>query len=166
MKYGFIESGALREVQVKKAGDSYIVTALGESRSVSVERTSDGKAVLASGGRRYSVDFAHDGRALLIVVGGRTFRLERGEPGGKVLETQERFAPGVHKLRSPLPGRVASVTVAPGALVKKGEPLAVLEAMKMENLVAAPADSIITEVLVAVDDLVEGGAPLFCFEVR
>lgn len=60
--------------------------------------------------------------------------------------------PGLHKgtleLRPPMPGRVVRVAVTPGAVVKRGQTLVVLEAMKMQNEIPAPADVIVREVRV------------------
>ena len=48
----------------------------------------------------------------------------------------------------------------PGAKVRRGDPLMVIEAMKMEHTVTAPADGVIEAVRFAVGDLVEEGAEL------
>jgi 3-methylcrotonyl-CoA carboxylase alpha subunit len=50
--------------------------------------------------------------------------------------------------------------VEPGSHVRRGEPLMIIEAMKMEHTVAAPADGVVTAVRFAVGDLVEEGAEL------
>lgn len=47
-------------------------------------------------------------------------------------------------LLSPMPGKIVKLHVQDGAMVKKGEPLAILEAMKMEHIVYAPCDGIAT----------------------
>ena len=52
------------------------------------------------------------------------------------------------QIGAPMPGMVVRVAVAPGASVVKGEPLAVLEAMKMETVIAAPRDARVARVLV------------------
>ncbi len=49
-------------------------------------------------------------------------------------------------LRAPMPGSVLRVLAEAGSSVRKGQPLLVLEAMKMEHTVAAPADGVLTEV--------------------
>lgn len=59
-----------------------------------------------------------------------------------------------------MPGRVVAVAAAPGDRVAKGQALVVLEAMKMEHTVAAPADGGVSEVRVRAGDQVEEGAVL------
>jgi propionyl-CoA carboxylase alpha chain len=80
-------------------------------------------------------------------------------------EVVERFqvrrqGPHAGGLSAPMPGRVLEVRVSPGQLVSAGETLIVLEAMKMEHVIAASADGTVDEVLVAQDDQVESGAAL------
>jgi 3-methylcrotonyl-CoA carboxylase alpha subunit len=59
-------------------------------------------------------------------------------------------------LTAPMPGKVVLVQVAPGQVVRRGATLLVLEAMKMEHPVAAPADGVVAEIRVAAGDQVEG----------
>lgn len=62
-------------------------------------------------------------------------------------------------LSSPMPGLILSLAVQSGTMVKKGSKVLVLEAMKMENDINAPADGIIT-FLVKQGDTVETGTQL------
>ncbi len=61
---------------------------------------------------------------------------------------------------SPLPGRVILVNAAEGQKVRKGDLMAVVEAMKMENEITAPFDGITEQVLVAPGDTVPAKALL------
>jgi 3-methylcrotonyl-CoA carboxylase alpha subunit len=67
-------------------------------------------------------------------------------------------------LMAPMPGRVIAVAVRPGDRVLKGAPLLVLEAMKMEYTVAAPAAGTVKAVHFAVGDSVAAGMALVEFE--
>jgi 3-methylcrotonyl-CoA carboxylase alpha subunit len=62
-----------------------------------------------------------------------------------------------------MPGRITQLTVEPGMNVRRGQPLLVLEAMKMEHTVSAPADGVVEAVRFAVGDQVEEGAELITF---
>jgi acetyl-CoA carboxylase carboxyltransferase component len=61
---------------------------------------------------------------------------------------------------APLPGTVVELAVAPGAAIARGQPLAVLESMKMQHVVTAPRAGVVTTVAVEPGDLVETGAAL------
>ena len=66
----------------------------------------------------------------------------------------------VGSLKSPMPGQVVAFKVAVGDTVKKGEPLAVIEAMKIEHTITAPTDGVVAELLFAAGDVVADGDEL------
>lgn len=111
------------------------------------------------------VDEAEDGYSVTIrgehfqtsVKTARDARL--AAVGGKRPE-----APADKTVRAPLPGLVVSVNAAPGEAVRRGQVLVVLEAMKMQNDLAAPADATVKEMPVKVGDKVQKGAVLFSLE--
>jgi 3-methylcrotonyl-CoA carboxylase alpha subunit len=69
------------------------------------------------------------------------------------------------RLTAPMPGKVVSFSVKAGDVVRRGQALAVMEAMKMEHTIAAPADGKVTELLYAPGDQVAEGAELLKLEV-
>jgi 3-methylcrotonyl-CoA carboxylase alpha subunit len=74
-------------------------------------------------------------------------------------------AADVGRLTAPMPGKVVSFSVKAGDTVKKGQPLAVMEAMKMEHTIAAPADGTVAELLYAPGDQVAEGSELLKLQV-
>ncbi len=70
---------------------------------------------------------------------------------------------GGGRLTSPMPGTVVRVLVEAGQTVAKDTPLLVLEAMKMEHTIAAPADGTVESLPFAVGDRVEEGVELVGF---
>ncbi|MEJ8859371.1 acetyl/propionyl/methylcrotonyl-CoA carboxylase subunit alpha [Variovorax robiniae] len=64
------------------------------------------------------------------------------------------------RLTAPMPGKVVSFAVKAGDKVSKGQPLAVMEAMKMEHTIAAPADGTVEELMFAPGDQVAEGNEL------
>ena len=63
-------------------------------------------------------------------------------------------------VRSPMPGRILSVNISVGDTVKKGQPIFILESMKMENTIASSIDGTVTSLHVAVSDSVQHGQTL------
>jgi 3-methylcrotonyl-CoA carboxylase alpha subunit len=63
-----------------------------------------------------------------------------------------------------MPGKVIQVMVEAGARVKKGQPLLILEAMKMEHTITAPADGMVKEINFAAGEQVLEGAELITLE--
>jgi len=68
------------------------------------------------------------------------------------------------RLTAPMPGKVIAYLVQAGDAIKTGQPLAVLEAMKMEHTIAAPRDGTVAELLFAPGDQVSEGGELLTLE--
>lgn len=69
----------------------------------------------------------------------------------------------VNEVKAPMPGLIVAIKVAPGQEVKKGDPLLVLEAMKMENILKAPGDGVVKTIKVSLRDNVEKNQVLVLF---
>lgn len=67
---------------------------------------------------------------------------------------------GATTVNAPMPGTILSVNVSAGDLVKKGEVLCILEAMKMENEIMSPVDGTVTSVGINQGDAVSTGQVL------
>ena len=73
------------------------------------------------------------------------------------------MAAKVSEIKAPMPGLVLKVLVEEGAEIKKGENLFILEAMKMENIIKAPADVTVKTIKIKPGDKVEKGQILMLF---
>jgi len=67
------------------------------------------------------------------------------------------------KIKSQMPGKILRIHVKPGDVVKKGQAVIVMEAMKMENEIKSPQDGTIKDIKVAEGAAVETGAELLNF---
>ena len=80
-------------------------------------------------------------------------------PAAAPAATPKAAAPaGGKTITSPLPGVIIDVSVTVGQAVKKGQKIAVLEAMKMENEILAEFDGTVTEIFIKKGDSVLEGA--------
>jgi oxaloacetate decarboxylase alpha subunit len=100
-----------------------------------------------------------------VRVNGKQFTVEVAESGQltNVAPAPAAAAPaaaGGTSVKAVLAGNIFKVNVAVGATVEKGDPLLVVEAMKMETIVASPSSGTITEVFVAEGDTVSVGDAL------
>lgn len=74
----------------------------------------------------------------------------------KKLSKKANESSNIYLLKSPMPGKIIDVFVSKGAKVEKGEPLVVLEAMKMQNLLQAEEGGTITAISTRVGESVLG----------
>jgi len=110
-------------------------------------------------GVRLAAAVLEDGRDRVVLLNGRSHRLTLFDP---IAAASADEAGGAH-LSAPMPGRIAAVHVADGDLVEAGQALMVVEAMKMEHTIRAPAAGEIERIRYAVGEQVEEGAELIVF---
>ena len=101
------------------------------------------------------------GDAVFIVIDGSTERIE--QQSVDVSDFRSISNPQGN-VAAPMPGAITAVAVAPGDLVKAGQTLMVLEAMKMEHSIVAPGDGKVAAINVAPGDRVNEGAELLALE--
>jgi acetyl/propionyl-CoA carboxylase alpha subunit len=94
-----------------------------------------------------------------VVVEGRIVRWHDPEPPSADAE-HSAHAAASGDVTAPMPGKIISVAVEPGANVEQRTLLVVLEAMKMEHRIEAPLAGTVREVRVKAGELVSGGATL------
>lgn len=80
-----------------------------------------------------------------------------GQPKEPVTSTPTQAAPGKGKLTAPMPGTILKVLVNTGDKVEQGQPLVILEAMKMENKINANATGTVTSIEVSPGQNVDTG---------
>tara|TARA_B110000196_G_C20952925_1_gene570193 strand:+ start:230 stop:703 length:474 start_codon:yes stop_codon:yes gene_type:complete len=73
-------------------------------------------------------------------------------------------AQSINELKAPMPGVVLDIKVSTGDELKKGDPLIILEAMKMENILSAPIDCIVSSIEVKKKETVEKNTLLIKFK--
>ena len=102
-----------------------------------------------------------DGSNYLIRLNGRLLKvsLEGREQSSQYAGESETIL-GPIVITAPMSGRIVSLKASPNTSVTKGQPLAVLEAMKMENEIASPKTGIVKEVYVKSGALVKAGEQL------
>ncbi len=139
----------------------------GGAQEARVQRADDGRLAIGLGSdtfvatvvRRVAIDGGID---YTLFADGRSRRLRLVDPLD--LSMYEAAGAAEATVRAPLPGKIIDLKIKAGDTVSKGQPLLVLEAMKMEHTLAAPADGTIKSVRYAVGEQVAEGAELVEFE--
>ncbi|UJD89080.1 ATP-grasp domain-containing protein [Rahnella aquatilis] len=95
-----------------------------------------------------------------VILAGKRYRVD------SQLHLEENNRSTGNGVTAPMPGTIVFIAVEPGAFVKEGDTLAIVEAMKMENRVVAVTGGVIAEVLCATGEIVSSGQQLFTLEER
>ena len=102
-----------------------------------------------------------------LKVNGNRFKVVLTDKYDALLKSMGMGAGAVQKvneLKAPMPGVVFEIKVAVGDVIKKDDPILVLEAMKMENILKSPIDAVIKTILVEKGNTVEKNKILVEFE--
>lgn len=142
-------------------GDSYAVTVDGAEFSFDEACIGINEAVWRRGGATDRAVFAFDGGRVLIQTDGCDFAAEETT----YLDRAADAAGSDGAVTSPMNGRVLRVEVKSGDAVKKGQLVAVLEAMKMEHEITANADGTVAEVPVSAGQQVGSNALLVQIDI-
>jgi propionyl-CoA carboxylase alpha chain len=148
-----IANGEKRRVRTANGGDAFSVTFVDEDRTLRLEGVGwrPGKGVFSGrlDGQAFSAEVrpAAEGfvirhraaQAHVLVLTPRSAELHEKLPPKQAADTSKLVL-------SPMPGLVVSLDVAPGQVVKTGEQVAIIEAMKMQNIIRAECDGVIKTV--------------------
>ncbi|WP_288900969.1 acetyl/propionyl/methylcrotonyl-CoA carboxylase subunit alpha [uncultured Sneathiella sp.] len=127
---------------------------------VQVERTADGGILADIAGHKLSAAAVTQGNKIIVMTTGRQVELMQ------IIDDFDDAGSesGAGAITAPMPGKLIQIFIDSGATVAKGDPLVVLEAMKMEHTLTAPRDGIIEDIFFEVGDQVDEGTVLVRFE--
>ena len=151
----FLDGEQVRPVRVIFREDGLRMRIGSAESSLAGEVLADGRLLLRLDGRAFKARAVRDGRDWHVFSGGAYRRLALREP---LHGAEEDTRAG--SLAAPMPGRIVQVLAKAGAAVKRGEPLLILEAMKMEHTITAPADGVVETIHYAAGEQVLEGAQL------
>jgi 3-methylcrotonyl-CoA carboxylase alpha subunit len=149
--------GQHREVLLHRAHDGALSLSLGERRWPFAARALDAdRHDVTLGPQRWTLAVYAEGERITVFAPAGTLALQEFDA---IAHAGEGASPG-GRLTAPMPGKVIALLAKAGDAVKAGQPLAVMEAMKMEHTIAAPRDGTVAELLYGVGDQVAEGAEL------
>ncbi len=105
-------------------------------------------------------------KALVLKINGRTYRVQAKDRFDQLLDqmglkaqTEDVF----NELKAPMPGLIMEIKVVEGQAVQKGDPLLILEAMKMENVIKSPGEGTVQRIHIRQGQSVEKNQVLMQF---
>ncbi|NSL90050.1 biotin/lipoyl-containing protein [Chitinophaga solisilvae] len=108
-----------------------------------------------------------DTKTVVLQINQQQFEISIEEPIDQLLASmgiKDALTKKINDIKAPMPGLVLKVLVTPGQAIRKGDPVLILEAMKMENVFKATADAVVKEVKVTERTAVEKGEVLIVLE--
>ena len=100
----------------------------------------------------------YESKMVALSVNGRKYEISVKDKLDVLLEKlgmDKAAGPQLNEIKAPMPGLILAINVKEGDLVKKGDTLLILEAMKMENVIKAPGDGEVKQIKAKVSDSVE-----------
>lgn len=163
MKFWVTLEGRDAEVEFEAHGGRLYVEVEGRRLDADFVRLPDGEVYsLLVDGRSHEVRVSHRGETLDVTANGTTIPVEVRSPLEKLLSqgVGDRRRSHGEVITAPMPGAVVAIRVKPGDVVRPGQPVVVLEAMKMQNELASQNGGVVSEVLVSEQTPVSAGQPL------
>ena len=126
--------------------------------------------VLVNGYKKYNCEILkenNNNQSYVVKINGHisTIRLMKSvETTIEKLGINKNPLQNINIIKAPMPGLILEVLFKEGDKVKKGEPIIILEAMKMENILSSPVDAIIKEIKVKPQQTVEKNNVLINFK--
>lgn len=148
-------------VEVERAGAGYRVR-IGE-RWMDADLVEAGpylRSLRLEDGTQFSFVHHRSGTVHEVSLQDATLHVEVIDPLSLKRKRRDDESGAAGVVKALMPGRIVRILVEQGATVRKGTGLLVLEAMKMENEIQAPADGVVDRIFVNAGDTVEGGADL------
>ncbi|PSL48680.1 biotin carboxyl carrier protein [Chitinophaga niastensis] len=108
-----------------------------------------------------------DTKTVVLQINQQQYEVAIEEPIDQLLASmgiKDALAKKINDIKAPMPGLVLKVLVTPGQAIRKGDPVLILEAMKMENVFKAGSDAIVKEIKVTERTAVEKGEVLIVLE--
>jgi biotin carboxyl carrier protein len=156
--------GQTHQVVFEPAGERLRVLVDGRERLVDARAFDGFFYSLLIGQHSYEVTVEENEEGFRVQVGTEALQVRRLDPLRSSRPGGARGRSGPTRVRSLMPGKVVRILVEAGQQVAEGQPLVVVEAMKMENEVRSPGPGKVTRVCVTPGATVEGGADLVTLE--
>ena len=162
MKYFITVNGTAHEVDVVERLGELRVKVDGKELDLSYEEVDNlGQVALISDGRSWGVSIEGDGHSVSASIAGHLYLVEIEDERERAAHLAERDATkGGGPVKSVMPGVVVKLLVKDGDRVEKGQPMLILEAMKMQNEITAPSTGLVKTIHVREREAVASGAKL------
>jgi 3-methylcrotonyl-CoA carboxylase alpha subunit len=156
MDFQYSIGDEVKTVHLARRDDKVRISVDDRVYEVSVIRSRSGELTFQVDGVTHTAFVVQAGSTHYVAIEGNVFELKKPD----LRRARHRQHHGEDNLAASMPGQVTKVLISEGDSVQRGQPLIVLEAMKMEIKIAAPHDGRVAKVLVKQGQLVDRGQEL------
>ncbi|MFT6801764.1 MAG: biotin carboxyl carrier protein [Salibacteraceae bacterium] len=155
---------------VPENGDHHTGTVNGKTYEMDMAQKDATNWIINKDGEEHRIEIANldtDNKVATIRINGRKYAMKLTDQFDTLLKDLGLEGMAVKKIseiKSPMPGLVLDILVQPGDVIKKGDQVLVLEAMKMENIIKSQTDAVVKSVPIEKGVAVEKGQVLVKFE--
>ena len=153
------------DITLTREGESIRASVGGREYELVATEPENGVHLLKHDGRVFEATVSGDRTSYSVDIGGHNIDVILTDP--KRLRSSagaDHHAEGRAEVKTAMPGKIVRLVVATGEAVKKGDPVIVVEAMKMQNEIKSPKDGVVAEIRVAEGDTVSAGDVLMVIE--
>lgn len=158
--------GQEKKVKVEKSKNDLLIN--GKPSRYQLKKLSESSYKVFTEKKIYNIDIVSvEGKEMTLTVNNQTLEVKVSDHIDQILEKLGMDiiqSTAVSEIKAPMPGSILNILTQPGAEVKAGDQLLVLEAMKMENVIKSPGDGIVSKILVEEKQNVEKNQVLISFE--
>jgi biotin carboxyl carrier protein len=163
----YIASVNKKSFEIESQDDDFIVN--GQLFKLDIERLSEGYFHILHNNRSYRAEVVkadHKTKSFLIKINGSIYPVELKDRFDLLLEKMGMNSGSsgkVNNIKAPMPGLIIELKVKSGDVVKPGDVLLILEAMKMENIIKSPGEGVVKTVKIKKGESVEKNQVLIEF---
>lgn len=149
---------------IDKQSDEYLVN--GALKKWHIHKRDSENFQIIFNNRCFLANVTHEDGIWRIQINQNTYLLEIQDEQELILEKlgmETKSARRTDEIKAPMPGLIVEVLVAKGDVIKTGQPLLILKAMKMENIIKSPHDGVVNDIFIKKDQIIEKDAVMLQF---
>jgi biotin carboxyl carrier protein len=157
-------NGKKINVEIEKNNNDFNLTIDNEKKNISITRFSDNCLLINHKNQTKKYYSAKSGKFIFVNSDGFTSKLEIVDEEEENQFAFDKNSGNKDIIKAPMPGSIVKVLVESGQKVSEGEPLIIVEAMKMETTLYSSIDGIVTELNVQAGEQVDSDKILLVVE--
>lgn len=134
------------ELNLEKTKEGYKFSTDGLETDAEILEINENCLLIRHSGEKFICYIAEDENSYYLSVEGQIYQFNKVKDEENYWDTQEQSTLDRQVVRPPMPGNIVKIMVEKGQAVREGDPLLIIEAMKMETTIYASLDGVVKEI--------------------